>query len=444
LVKNYHHFEGAKVGWLSKDVVTFGPVDMGHLPQKATREPRDYKKWDIFLSFGGYDPSNLHLCFSKRDHSGLYGAPDEPLYGVVGRIIQGGHIISMLRKTDALLTFNPLTQLRKRVLQLRPDELEKEMITHRMEIFTYLPVTLYEEAGQSVDHFLAALNSSSFQIDEASSMYLKNIKFRGAKIQPTNSVFRQNGTITIRNHGNDIGSIYLYKSDTSFSSSHNVVGRVDPKVLPLIENANPGVKLLVNPSPPSLKFIGKTQKFALNSLESYDISHIRVGDESDDAIIVEQRPTTTMDVWTEKTCVTLGLTPDQIVKFKLFHEDTPLSIKHFRKYANMLYDPIGKLQVLENLKSLMLFLPVEGESIEAVPKESEVEYAPKGAIGITNALRRLTGSMGIRLAESDNYGPTGETFEGTNIIGKVVSGLEFLENLETGDVVWFMEVTENE
>jgi len=442
-VKYYYIFEGVKVGWLNKDVVTFGPVDMGHLKFKATREPKDYHKWDIFLSFGGFDPANLHLCFSKRDHSGVYGAPDEPLYGIVGRILQGGHIISILRKTDAILTFNPLAQLRKRVFQLRPDELKDEIITPRMEIFTYLPITLFKEAPNSVDHFLAALNSNTILINEASGMYLKNTKFRGATVSSENVVFRQNGTITVRNQGNDAGSIYLYKMNTSFSGAHNVVGRIDQKVIPLIENANLGARILVKTHPTPLRFIGKTQKYATQHLTQYNISHKRVGVDDDDAIIVEQRPLTTMDVWAERTCVTLGLAPAQIVKFKLFYEDTPISINHFRKYANMLYTPVGKLQVLENLKTLMIFLPVEGESIEAVPRESEVVHAPRGAIGITNALRRLTGTMGIRFKASDTYGPTGETFEGTNIIGQVVSGLEFLEKLETGDTVWFMEVNDN-
>lgn len=444
LVRTYYLFEGLKVGWLSKEVVTFGPIDMSFIKHPVTHEPRSYKTWDIFLSFGGFDSANLHLCFSKKDHMGLYGAPDEPLNGVVGRVIQGGHIIPLLRKTDALLSFTPLTQIRKRVLQLRPYEIETEEISAGMEIYTFLSITLNEDAKYSVDHFFAVAKNRYFQVDEASSMFIKNNAFRGAKVPKENSIFRQKGIITVRNQGHDIGSVYLYKHNTSFSPAHNVIGRINAKNLPLIENANPGAKLLIQTSPVSLNFIGKSQKFTTDYLEKLDISHKKVGDTSDDAIIVEQRPQTSIDVWLEKTCVTLGLSNSKIIKFKLFHEKTPLTIKHFRKYANMLYYPIGKLQVLENLKMLIMFLPVEGQSIEAIPRESETTAAPAGAIGVTNALRRLTGSFGIRLEASSTYGPTGETFEGTNIIGQVVSGIEFLENLDTGDIVWFMEVQDDE
>lgn len=441
LVRTYYTFEGIKVGWLSKDVVTFGPVDLRFIQTPATREPKDYEKWDVFLSFGGFDSANSHLCFSKRDHSGLYGAPDHPSKGIVGRVIQGGHIIPLLRKTDAILTFSPITESRKRVVHLRPNELNTELITPGMEIFTFLDITLFEEAPQSVDHFLAAINSGKFRVDDASSMFIKNNKFRGARIPPENAVFRQGGIITTRNTGHDRGSIFIYKNNTSFSPSHNVLGKINTNTLPLIENANPGDHLLTKTVPESCNFIGKTQAFASNFLKRYEIPLKRVGDTTDDAIIVEQRPADTMNVWTEKTCVTLGLSSTQIIKIKLYHELAPQSITHFRKHLGMLYKPIGKLQILDNLKSLILFLPLTGvEAIEAIPRENQVEFATAGLIGVTNALRRLTGSIGIRLKDSDTYGPTGETLEGTNILGTVSSGLEILEKLDTGDVVWFMEV----
>ena len=445
LIIHYYLFEGIKVGWLSKDVVTFGPVDMGFIKAPASHQPIDYKLYDVFLSFGGFDPANTHLCISKKDHTGVYGAPDEPLHGVVGRIIQGGHIIPLLRKTDSIVKITPQTQSRKRAIHLRSYELETEPITAGMEIYTYLPITLYEEARNSVDHFLSNIDSGIFRVDQASSMYIKNNKYQGVQIPAENAVFRQPGTITIRNKGMDAGSIYIYKNNTSFSESHTVIGRADPNFLPLIENANPNDKILVKTSPVPFIFIGKTQKYASDYLETYNISHTRVGSDADDAIIVEQRPTNTMDVWLEQTCVTLGLPSSQIVKIQFYHDKSPKSIDHFYKSANMLYFPIGKLQVLENLKILILFIPVSGtESIQAIPREFLPERVSAGMIGVTNALRRLTGTIGIRLKESDTYGPTGESLEGTNIFGQIMSGLDFLETLDTGDIVWFMEVRENE
>jgi putative methanogenesis marker protein 3 len=292
---------------------------------------------------------------------------------------------------------------------------------------------------------LSVIDSGLLNVNQASSMFIKNTKYRSVRVPPENSIFRQDGAITIRNQGNDAGSVYIYKKNTSFSASHNVIGRIDPKHLSLVENANLNDKILVKTHPVSLIFIGKTQKYANDYLAQNNISHTRVGNDKEDAIIVEQRPKTTMDVWEEKTCVTLGLAPSQIIQIQFFYEKSPLSIKHFQKNTDMLFFPIGKLQVLENLKTLILFIPLSGvESIEAIPREQTLDKIPAGAIGVTNALRRLTGSIGIRLKESDTYGPTGETLEGTNIIGQVVSGLEILEKLDTGDIVWFMEVPHND
>jgi putative methanogenesis marker protein 3 len=445
LIVHYYIFEGIKVGWLSKDTVTFGPVDMSFIKVPVNRDPVNYKTYDVFLSFGGFDPANLHLCISKKDHAGLYGAPDEPLHGVVGRIIQGGHIIPMLRKTDSILKIGPLTQLRKRTMALRFHEIEIEPVTPEMEIYTYLPITLHKEAKNSIDHFLSNTNSKFFTVNQASSMYIKNNKFQGVKIIAENQVFRPKGAITIRNSGNDEGSIYIYKNDTSFNKAHNVIGRADPNFLPLIENANPNDTLLIKTNPMPFIFIGKTQKYASDYLQAQHISHTRVGNESDDAIIVEQRPTSTFDVWLEKTCVTLGLDPSQIIKIKFDYANSPRTIEYFRKIANMLFFPIGKLQVLQNLKTLVLFIQASGaESIQAIPRESAFKQALAGDLGVTNALRRLTGTIGIRLQESDTYGPTGESLEGTNIIGQILSGLDFLEKSDTGDIVWFMEVKEPE
>ena len=445
LIIHYYLFEGIKVGWLSKDVVTFGPVDMSFIKAPVSRQSTDYKLYDVFLSYGGFDSANMHLCISKKDHAGVYGAPDEPLHGVVGRIIQGGHIIPLLRKTDSILKITPQTQSRKRAIHLRPYELETEPITSGMEIYTYLPITLFKEAKNSVDHFLSNIDSGIFRVDQASSMYIKNNKYQGVQLSPENAVFRQPGTVTIRNKGMDAGSIYIYKNNTSFSESHTVIGRADPKFLPLIENANPNDNIFIQTSPVSFNFIGKTQKYTSDYLELYNISHTRVGSDADDAIIVEQRPPSTMDVWLEQTCVTLGLPSSQIMKIQFFHDKSPKSIEHFRKSANMLYFPIGRLQVLENLKTLILFIPISGdESIQAIPREFSAERTIAGNIGITNALRRLTGTIGIRLNDSDTYGPTGESLEGTNILGQLMSGLDFLEQLDTGDIVWFMEVEANE
>jgi len=64
----------------------------------------------------------------------------------------------------------------------------------------------------------------------------------------------------------------------------------------------------------------------------------------------------------------------------------------------------------------------EGGSVEAaglIPENPPVEVSRVGEIGVTNMSRQHKGLIGIRLKEDKSYGPTGEEFDGTNIIGKI-------------------------
>jgi UPF0288 family protein (methanogenesis marker protein 3) len=46
------------------------------------------------------------------------------------------------------------------------------------------------------------------------------------------------------------------------------------------------------------------------------------------------------------------------------------------------------------------------------------------------------GMIGVRFEDNQEFGPTGEPFEGTNIIGRVVKGMEKLENYKEGDTIY--------
>ena len=44
--------------------------------------------------------------------------------------------------------------------------------------------------------------------------------------------------------------------------------------------------------------------------------------------------------------------------------------------------------------------------------------------------------VGVRFEDNDEFGPTGEPFGGTNVVGRVVKGLEYLEKFKEGDIVY--------
>jgi UPF0288 family protein (methanogenesis marker protein 3) len=57
--------------------------------------------------------------------------------------------------------------------------------------------------------------------------------------------------------------------------------------------------------------------------------------------------------------------------------------------------------------------------------------------------KRYKGYMGVRTSSHDKYGPTGETFEGTNIVGKVVKNAEILKSVKQGENIYILEVNSN-
>ncbi|MCZ7403518.1 MAG: hypothetical protein O8C67_01120 [Candidatus Methanoperedens sp.] len=78
-------------------------------------------------------------------------------------------------------------------------------------------------------------------------------------------------------------------------------------------------------------------------------------------------------------------------------------------------------------------------------KEINPENVPKtrvaaGEIGVTNQAAKRYGMVGVRLTDDEKYGPTGEKFECTNIIGKVIEP-ERLKGLKAGDIIYIREVS---
>jgi UPF0288 family protein (methanogenesis marker protein 3) len=64
---------------------------------------------------------------------------------------------------------------------------------------------------------------------------------------------------------------------------------------------------------------------------------------------------------------------------------------------------------------------------------------PAAALGITNDARKGSGLVGVRLSPNREFGPTSEPFDGTNIIGTVIS-VEKLKHIREKKAVYVREV----
>ncbi|MHA1377135.1 MAG: methyl-coenzyme M reductase-associated protein Mmp3 [Candidatus Helarchaeota archaeon] len=442
--KIYKDFNNKSVGWLARQIVTFGPVNLRNLNLNSLKIPVKYQKRDIFLSFGGFDSENAHLCLCKQNHEGTYGAPEIENYGIFGKVIRGDYLLPNIGRTDSIISIKEVKSTHAFSSILYFEDILEKKISKNMKINSYIEVKLSENAPLSADHFLAALmnRDNVFSVDFSTSMYIQNNDLRTIKVDNENTVFRVKGAVTVRNSGHETGAIFIYKQDTSFTGSHNVLGRV-VKGINLITYASSNDKIFVKSIPENLRIIQMTNREAEEYLTKRGIRLVRNGYKGDDAIIIEQRPKSTMEVWTNKEVESLGLDPDLIIKVFLDEDRSPKSVKHLKTAADMHHYPIGRLQIIEKTDKMLLFAPLSRKrTIRTIPREYSPEKFKAGDIGLTNAMRRLTGLLGIRLEDSDKFGATGEALEATNYIGKVVEGLDFLKNLDIGDIIWLMESKE--
>lgn len=188
-------------------------------------------------------------------------------------------------------------------------------------------------------------------------MYLQTNELVNIEVERENTVFRVKGAVTVRNTGHEVGALYIYKQDTSFTNSHNVLGRVT-KGLDIITYAGLDDKILIQTDPESLLIIQMTNQQAEDYLTSKGIKLIRNGYKEDDAIIIEQKPKYTMEVCKEKEVESLGLDPDLILKIEIDDDASPKSGMHFRTVADMVHTKIGRLQILEKTEGMVLLSPI--------------------------------------------------------------------------------------
>lgn len=198
--------------------------------------------------------------------------------------------------------------------------------------------------------------------------------------------------------------------------------------------------ITVNLKPERLNVLGMTQAEASQVFSRYGIEHRREGDKEDDAIVVEQIPEYTLEVLESKEVTTKGLSPDKILFIEIFDDKAPRTAWYFRKTTGLTIRRIGKLKVYFKVGDMVIFERNERYARGLLPENTPSDRVEGGYIGVTNMVRKLKGYIGVRFSPNEKYGPTGETFEATNIVGRVVKNLEVLKRAKVGDEVYIFEV----
>ncbi len=432
--KNYKKLENLHVRWTTSDEVAIGPIKTD---LESTHEEFFYEEGEVVLSLSGFTSDSTHVILIKDDHSSVYGVPGYNR-GVFARIAGGRRTLLNLEDRDVINSVEPVIE-RKSIVKSAAVTDIRTPLEEGNQVFTYVLVKPSGDSPQSTEHFFALAKNDKIKIDYESNTFVGFYELQGLKKSPETIGERKRGTVTLRNSGKGVGKVYIYREDRVSTPSHTLIGKVE-KGMQLLDIAKNGDEITFKTEPNRIMTLAMTQKEAELYLRDRGIEHVRDGLVDDDALIVSQEPNFTMDIVKENKLKTLGINRDNLVEIE-FNEDSPRSSWYFKKISGLIDAPLGSLKVhfaFPGMKVVMF----KGDPQEAkglIPENNPQKCVKKGELGITNMSRRHIGIIGVRFEDNDEYGPTGEPFNGTNVIGKVIKGLESLEKFKEGDLVYVAE-----
>ncbi|MCC7553776.1 MAG: methanogenesis marker 3 protein [Methanobacteriaceae archaeon] len=423
------------IRWSTSNEIAVGPIvtDL-----KSTKEMGKYLDGDVLLSLSSFSNESTHVIFIKDSITNVYATP--PFNnGVFAKIIGGRKTIDLLTDYDKIIDVEPIVERNTVVDSSGVSDLNT-VLEEGNQLFTYVSIDVNENSPVSVEHLFSLIDNGKLKVDFESNSFLGFNELESIDKPEEELCPRNRGTVSVRNNGKGVGKLYIYRENRILSPSHTNVGKII-QGMELIDIAKQDDIISVKSEQKRIMTLGKTQKEASKLLESLGIEHIREGITDDDAIIVEQDPLFTINVLEEKRIKTKGINKEKLAVLKL-SDKAPRSNWYFKKLTGLVENNIGQLKVHFAIPGMNLFM-FEGDSKTSkglIPENNPVKNVPAGSIGITNMSRKTVGLIGVRFERHDEFGPTGEPFNGTNIVGKIVSDFDSINKLEDGEILYVKEL----
>ncbi|MFI5383086.1 MAG: methanogenesis marker 3 protein, partial [Methanosarcina thermophila] len=76
---------------------------------------------------------------------------------------------------------------------------------------------------------------------------------------------------------------------------------------------------------------------------------------------------------------------------------------------------------------------------EILPENTPTDKVLGGEIGITNQAAKRMGTIGVRISDDELFGPTGERFSSTNIVGRIINPEKLLD-VKEGETIYVTEI----
>ncbi len=433
----FKEFENLSIRWTSTNELAIGPITTDFEPNM---EEHKYKDGDVILSLSGFSKESTHLIFAKEDHSAVYGVPDYNK-GVFARVVGGKRTLTLLTDDDNIISVEPVIE-RSSVTDSAATSDLNTRLDEGNQLFTYVSLKPNENSPESVEHLFSLIEKNSVKVDYESNSFVGFYSLQGLKKAPEEITMRKRGTVTVRNTGKGIGKVYIYREDRVKAPSHTTIGYVE-KGMELLDIANSDDVITIKSNPERIMTLAMSQKQATDYLKSIGIKHQRLGVEDDDAFIVTQEPEFTLDIIKNDNVSTTGINKEDLTLIDIYDGDdeAPRSSWYFKKVTGLVEKPVGSLKVHFAFPGMKITM-FEGDSNEAkglIPENTPDDCVEIGEIGITNMSKKNVGLIGVRLEDHKEFGPTGEPFDSTNIIGKITSDLKVFENLKEGDLLYIQK-----
>ncbi len=432
--RHYKSFEGTSVRWSTRDATVFGQITTDFEPSDEQFEMR---KNEVALSLSGFSNESTHIVFGKKTHTGNYSPPKG--CGVIGRVVYGRHLIENMTMGDRILKVEPIIETKetaKSVLKIDGNY----ALEDGDSIITKMSIEMVPSSPVASEHIYNVLGKGWMEVGSKTSRFISDNRFGIASLGAEGLGVRRRGTLTVRNTGSNAGGIYVFTSEAPLSPSHSIAGRVISG-MELADVSERGDRIVASILQERIDLLGMTQSEAGALLVRQGIRVERLGDRADSAIIVEQSPSNSLEISAKKEVFTTGVGQEKIVKVRLYSKDAPASVRYFKVVTGLELRRFGKLKTYFSTPKMELVLFRGNDAIAKglMPENIPSTLVRSGQIGVTNTVKKFTGMIGIRFIDSDNFGPTAEAFDGTNLIGEVVGNTEALRALKEGAEIYLME-----
>ena len=409
--ENYSQFISNNVRWETSNEVAIGPVSSNFEP---SHDEFAYFDNEVLISLSGFSNDATHIIFVKDDHKNVYGVPKYSDRGVFARVIGGRKTLFSLTDDDEILAIEPVIE-RSTVRESTGGSNLDEVLEEGNQLFTYVLFEPNFNSPKSVEHLFSLIRNDKIEVSFESNSFVGFYELTGLTKEKEEITERKRGTVTLRND------------------------------MELFDIAKEGDFITVRSSPDRIMLMMMTQKEAEEKLASLGIKHIRTGNEGDDAIVVTQEPESTVGIIEAGEVTTFGLASDELLKVKLT-DKAPRTRWYLEKITGLAEKPVGTLKVYFAVPDMNMFM-FNGDNDESkglIPENNPTDMMKAGEIGVTNMSKKNVGLVGIRTIDTTDFGPTGEPFSATNVVGEVVGNIEGLNKLKDGSTLYIHEVYEDD